>query len=128
MTLLDRLKQDYQTFPQNQSYELYAADVYFQDPMTQFRGIDRYRQMVGFIATWFKNLQFDLHDINQTEEVISTRWTLSWNTPLPWNPRISISGRSELRVNADGLIGSHIDYWDCSRWDVLKQHFLGKTR
>lgn len=128
MTILDRLQQDYQNFPQNQSYELYAADVYFQDPMTQFRGIDRYRQMVGFMTTWFKNIQLDLHDMSHQEESISTQWTLSWNTPLPWNPRISISGRSELQLDADGLICSHIDYWDCSRWDVVKQHFSGKTR
>lgn len=128
MTILDRLQQDYQTFPQNQSYELYAPDVYFQDPMMQFRGIDRYRQMVGFMTTWFKNIQLDLHDISQQEEAIVTRWTLSWNTPLPWNPRISISGSSELKINADGLIYSHIDYWDCSRLDVVKQHFSGKTR
>lgn len=128
MKILDRLKQDYENFPQNQSYELYAPDVYFQDPMTQFRGIDRYQQMVGFMTTWFKNIQLDLHDISQQEEAIATRWTLSWNTPLPWNPRISISGRSELRLNAEGLICSHIDYWDCSRWEVVKQHFSGKTR
>lgn len=128
MKILERLKQDYENFPQNQSYELYAPDVYFQDPMTQFRGIDRYQQMVGFMTTWFKNIQLDLHDISQQEEAIATRWTLSWNTPLPWNPRISISGRSELRLNAEGLICSHIDYWDCSRWEVVKQHFSGKTR
>lgn len=128
MNLVDRLKEDYANFPQNQSYELYAPDVYFQDPMTQFRGIDRYRQMVGFMTTWFKNIHLDLQDIRHQEEAIATRWTLSWNTPLPWNPRISISGRSELRLNAEGLICSHIDYWDCSRWEVVKQHFWGKTR
>jgi len=49
---------------------------------------------------------------------------LSWNSPLPWKPYISVSGWSELRLNADGLIVSHIDYWYCSRLDVIKQHFI----
>ncbi|MCY7277109.1 MAG: DUF2358 domain-containing protein, partial [Phormidesmis sp. CAN_BIN44] len=56
-------------------------------------------------------------------DLIRTDWTLSWNTPLPWKPRISISGWSELTINAENLIVSHIDYWSCSRLDVLKQHF-----
>jgi hypothetical protein len=34
---------------------------------------------------------------------------------------MAIGGRSELKVNSDGLIVSHIDYWNCSRFDVLKQ-------
>jgi hypothetical protein len=49
---------------------------------------------------------------------------MSWNSPLPWKPRISVSGWSELRLNAEGLIVSHIDYWHCSRLDVIKQHFF----
>lgn len=128
MNVLEILKQDYQKFPQNQSYQIYAKDVYFKDPMTEFRGIDRYQKMIGFMQAWFKNIQLDLHDIRRTEDAIETRWTLSWNTPLPWNPRISIPGRSELKVNDREAIVSHIDYWDCSRLDVLKQHFFPKTR
>ena len=128
MNVLEILKQDYQQFPQNQSYQIYAKDVYFKDPMTEFRGIDRYQKMIGFMQTWFKNIQLDLHDLRRTEDTIETRWTLSWNTPLPWNPRISIPGRSELKVNDQEAIVSHIDYWDCSRLDVLKQHFFPKTR
>jgi hypothetical protein len=49
---------------------------------------------------------------------------MSWNSPLPWKPHISVSGWSELRLNAQGLIVSHIDYWYCSRLDVIKQHFI----
>ncbi|MDY6938882.1 MAG: DUF2358 domain-containing protein [Cyanobacteriota bacterium] len=128
MDILEILKQDYQRFPQNQSYEIYAEDVYFKDPMNEFRGVDRYKETIGFIATWFKNIQLDLHDIRRSGDAIETRWTLSWNTPLPWNPRISIPGRTELTLNEREAIVSHIDYWDCSRLDVLKQHFFPKTR
>ncbi|WP_017653138.1 DUF2358 domain-containing protein [Fortiea contorta] len=118
------LKQDYQRFPVNQTYSIYATDVYFQDPLNKFRGVDRYQQTIDFIQKWFLNPKMDLHDIQLLEDTIKTEWTLSWNTPLPWNPRISISGWSELRLNASGLIVSHIDYWHCSRLDVVKQHFF----
>ena len=70
----------------------------------------------------------DLHEINLSGNRIDTEWTLHWITPLPWQPAIAISGRSELKLNDDNLIISHIDYWHCSGWDVIKQHFLPKTR
>jgi len=130
MNIIEILKEDYQRFPRDQTYEIYAKDVYFKDPMTEFRGIKRYQSMIGFMTHWFQNIHMELHDIKQVTEIsepprdrIETRWTLSWTTPLPWQPRIAISGRSELMLNEQNLIISHIDYWDCSRWDVLQQHF-----
>ncbi len=127
MDIIQILKQDYQRFPVNQTYSIYAEDVYFQDPLNKFRGVERYKQMIKFIETWFLDPKMDLHDIQTEGDVIKTKWTLSWNTPLPWKPRISIPGWSELRLNSDNLIVSHIDYWDCSRLDVLKQHLFPKN-
>lgn len=127
MDIIQILRQDYQRFPVNQTYNIYAEDVYFQDPLNKFRGVERYKQMIKFIETWFLNPKMDLHDIQTEGNTITTKWTLSWNTPLPWRPRISIPGWSELRLNSDGLIVSHIDYWNCSRLDVLKQHLFSSN-
>ncbi|MCF4969766.1 DUF2358 domain-containing protein [Nostoc sp. CMAA1605] len=127
MDIIEILKADYQRFPANQTYNIYADDVYFQDPLNNFRGVERYKKMIKFIQTWFLNCRMDLHNIQKLENTIKTEWTLSWNTPLPWKPRISISGWSELGLNSNGLINSHIDYWHCSRLDVLKQHFSQPT-
>ncbi len=123
LNLLQTLQKDYESFPENQTYTLYADDVYFKDPMSEFRGRDRYQSMISFIKTWFLNVKMDLHNLQHDGETIRTDWTLSWNTPLPWKPHISISGWSELTINAENLIVSHIDYWNCSRLNVLKQHF-----
>jgi hypothetical protein len=123
MNLVEILKEDYRRFPLDQTYRVYAEDVFFKDPVTEFRGIARYQQMIGLMNTWFKSPKMDLHDIQQSGNRIKTRWTLSWTTPLPWQPRIAIDGRSELELNEEGLITAHLDYWDCSRMDVLKQHF-----
>lgn len=125
MDILEILKADYRNFPKNQTYSVYADDVYFKDPMNEFRGCDRYQTMIRFIDTWFQNPQLDLHDIQRHDNNIRTDWTLSWTTPLPWKPRIHVPGWSELKLNDAELIVSHIDYWHCSRWDVVKQH-VGK--
>ncbi|MBP0014170.1 MAG: DUF2358 domain-containing protein [Roseofilum sp. SBFL] len=122
MELIEILKADYERFPVNPTYSIYAPDVYFKDPMTEFWGGDRYQQMISWMERWFLNIKMDLHHIQQEGNTIHTRWTLHWNTPLPWKPRISIPGSSELQINENGLINSHIDRWDISRLDVLKQH------
>jgi len=125
MDILEILKQDYQRFPANQTYSIYAKDVFFKDPLNQFRGIDRYQEMIAFIDSWFKAPKLELHKIERSGDTIETKWTLSWTTPLPWQPRIAIAGWSELKLNDEELIVSHIDYWHCSPFDVLKQHFSG---
>lgn len=127
MDILEILKQDYDRFPADQTYSLYAKEVYFKDPMTQFRGVERYKQMIGFIQTFFLNCKMELHGIERDGDTIHTRWTLRWNSPLPWKPAIAISGRSELQLNAEGQIVSHIDDWDCSKLNVLQQHFSSRV-
>ncbi|TVQ47246.1 MAG: DUF2358 domain-containing protein [Gloeocapsa sp. DLM2.Bin57] len=124
MDIIEILQQDYQKFPQEQNYTIYAANVYFKDPLNEFRGLARYQSMIQFIDKWFRNVKLDVHEIKRQEQQIDTEWTLSWNSPLPWQPRINISGRSELLLNNDNQIISHIDYWYCSPWDVLRQHFF----
>jgi hypothetical protein len=124
MDIIEILKQDYQNFPKEQNYAIYGENVYFQDPLTKFSGLQRYQQMIAFIERWFLNVQLDIHQIERQKDQIKTEWTLSWNTPLPWQPRIEISGRSELVLNRDDHIISHIDYWYCSPWHVLLQHFF----
>jgi hypothetical protein len=89
MDIITILRQDYAKFPIDQNYQIYAEDVYFQDPLTRFHGLDRYRKMVGFIETWFKDPQLESSEIDRVDR------------------------RSEMLLNDQELIISHIDYWDC---------------
>lgn len=126
MNIIEIIKKDYQNFPENQTYSIYGENVHFKDPVYDFYGLKRYQEMIVFLTKWFKNLKLDLHKIEENENQIDTEWTLSWNSPLPWQPFISVSGRSELKLNEERLIISHYDYWNCSKWDVIKQHFIFK--
>lgn len=127
MSILEILTADYRNFPKNQTFEIYADDVYFKDPLNEFRGRKRYQQMIGLIDTLFLDPQLDLHQIQRSGDQIRSDWTLHLTSPLPWKPRLAISGWSELQVNAAEQIIAHVDYWHCSRWDVLKQNFSGKA-
>jgi hypothetical protein len=123
MDILDILREDYRNFPKNQTYSIYAEDVYFKDPMNEFRGRDRYRQMIQFLDTLFIAPQLDLHEIQRQGNQVRLDWTLNLTSPLPWKPRLHIPGWTELTLNAQNVIVSHVDHWNCSRLDVLKQNF-----
>jgi hypothetical protein len=120
--ILQILQDDYARFPRDQTYDIYAENVYFQDPINEFRGIKRYREMIGFMATWFQEIKMDVHSIDRQGDRIETRWTLHWTTPLPWHPRIAIPGKSELTLDSSDRVLSHIDTWDISKLDVIRQH------
>lgn len=124
MNILQTLREDYLRFPADQTYDIYSDQVYFRDPMNEFRGRERYRQMIQWIDQWFQDIQMDLHQITQQDHQILTQWTLSWNLPLPWRPRLRVDGWTEIQLDDQGLIQSHVDYWKCTRTDLLKQVFF----
>lgn len=121
MNLIETLKSDYARFPHDQTYSIYAEDIYFQDPLNKFTGIDRYQKMIQLMNKWLIDMKIDLQEISQTENTIKSRWILSWTMSLPWRPRLEIPGTSVMTINATGLIQTHIDYWDISFWQVFQQ-------
>jgi hypothetical protein len=127
MDLLNTLRQDYARFPTDQTYSVYAEDVYFRDPLNSFRGRVKYQDMIHWMERWFADIHMDLHEIQQQGDEIRTEWTLSWTAPLPWKPGLQVRGWTEMKLNAQGLIQSHIDYWYCSRWDLVKQLFQNSS-
>ena len=120
--IIDIIKDDYQNFPQ-QTYSIYAEDVYFEDPLNKFTGLERYKKMIGFLGTFFQDINLDLHDISQQDRDITIEWTLNMTSPLPWKPRLAIPGETELKLNDEDLIIVHRDRWKLSRWQVLLQNF-----
>ncbi len=122
--LLAILKADYQRFPENQTFEIYAPDVYFKDPLNEFYGVKRYQKMIGFLSNFFSDIEMELQEITRNENTIKTEWTLNMTPPLPWKPRLSIPGWSELKISDENLIVSHIDRWHISPWNVLRQNFF----
>lgn len=123
MDIISILRQDYERFPEEQSFDIYAEDVFFKDPLNKFRGVTRYKQMIGSLGSLFKDIDLELHQISREATTIRTDWTLNMTCPLPWQPRLSISGYSLLEVNEDELIISHIDYWHDAPFKVLGQVF-----
>ncbi|MEN9220603.1 MAG: DUF2358 domain-containing protein [Thermostichales cyanobacterium SRBZ-1_bins_19] len=119
--LIAILKQDYARFPHQQTFAIYDPQVIFRDPMSRLRGRSQFEGMIRWMGQWFQELRLQLHEIYSQGAVIHTRWTMSWVAPLPWKPRLQVTGRSQLWVNEQGLIAAQTDYWDCSRWQLFLQ-------
>lgn len=124
MDITEIIKDDYQNFPQ-QTYSIYAEDVYFEDPLNKFTGVKRYQKMIEFLGSFFQDIDLDLHNISRQGQIITTEWTLNMTSPLPWKPRLSIPGWTELKLNEEELIISHCDRWKIAPWKVLLQNFSG---
>lgn len=100
-------------------YSIYSPDVYFEDPLTRFRGTARYIANINFLSRSpvFATAKFHLHDIRvllQSPSTVRTRWTLSMTLrAIPWRPRVAFTGQSDYVVDqSSALVVRHIDYWD----------------
>ena len=69
--LVEIIKQDYQNFPNKQTYSIYAENVYFEDPLNKLQGIARYQKMISFLGCFFQNIDLKLHNIAQDKNIIS---------------------------------------------------------
>ena len=110
------------------SYDIYTQDIYFQDPVSKFKGKFNYRIIFWTLRfhgqLFFTELYFDLHDVKQTaEDIILANWTVRGTLRLPWKAGIFFNGYSTYKLNEDGLIYEHIDTWDRKPTEILKQFF-----
>lgn len=127
--VIETLKQDLPTlFEKDISYEIYTKDIYFQDPVNQFKGKFNYRIIFWTLRfhaqLFFTEIYFDLHDVNQTaEDVLTANWTVRGTLRVPWKAQVFFNGDSTYNLTADGLIYNHLDTWDRKPSEVLKQFF-----
>ena len=115
------LTREYASFFNPMDRSFYASDVEFIDPLTSFRGIDKYQNNVDMLAgrkgmigkLLFKDASIALHSIEVTSaSELETRWTLQVTVRVPGNPRARFTGISKYTVNKKGIVVRQVDYWD----------------
>jgi hypothetical protein len=127
--VIKTLKKDLPTlFKKDISYDIYTQDIYFQDPVNKFKGKLNYRIIFWTLRfhaqLFFTNIEFDLHDVNQSaENIILAKWTVRGVLRLPWKARIFFNGYSTYKLNQSILIYEHIDTWDRKPGEILQQFF-----
>ena len=128
--IINILKADLPTlFSDDISYDIYANDILFSDPVNKFKGKFNYRIIFWTLRfhgqLFFTEIAFDLHDVSQTDEnTILANWTVRGILRVPWKARIFFNGYSTYKLNNEGLIYEHIDTWDRQPGEILKQFFM----
>jgi ketosteroid isomerase-like protein len=95
--------------------ELYAPDAFFKDPFNEVRG-------TAAIARIFEHMfvQVDRPRFTVLERVVQGEaaflvWDFDFSFRRPLPPRAArIRGCSHLKLDADGRIAFHRDYWDAA--------------
>lgn len=130
--ILDTLQQDLpHLFDRDISYAIYSPDIFFQDPVNTFKGKINYRIIFWTLRfhgrLFFTELNFDLHDIALiSDDVILANWTVR-GTLRVLRARLLFNGYSTYRLR-QGLICEHIDTWDRSPGEIVKQIFHPTSR
>ncbi|AFY79869.1 DUF2358 domain-containing protein [Oscillatoria acuminata] len=126
------LKEDLpRLFEKDISYDIYRKDIFFKDPVNQFKWKFNYRIIFWTLRfhgqLFFTELYFDLHDVEQVEpDMILANWTVRGQLRLPWKADLFFNGYSNYKLDEDGLIYEHIDTWDREPKAILKQ-FLPRS-
>ncbi|NES19763.1 MAG: DUF2358 domain-containing protein [Symploca sp. SIO3E6] len=127
--VIETLQQDLPTlFKQDISYHIYTQDIYFQDPISRFRGKFNYRIIFWTLRfharLFFTEIYFDVHDVyQQDQDTIKVDWTVRGILRLPWKSRLFFNGNSTYKLTKEGLIYNHLDIWDRKPGEIWQQFF-----
>lgn len=128
--VMTTLQQDLPTlFEKDITYDIYTSDIFFKDPVNEFKGKFNYRIIFWTLRfhaqLFFTEIYFDVHEIKQTEKaIIRVDWTVRGKLRVPWKAKIYFNGYSTYTLNDEGLIYHHLDTWDRKPSEILKQFFV----
>ncbi|PPR79673.1 MAG: hypothetical protein CFH01_00257 [Alphaproteobacteria bacterium MarineAlpha2_Bin1] len=85
---------------------LCAKDMFFRDPFNSFTGLDKFKKVFQHMYKQASNPKFFISDICTINNTAYMKWNFSSGK------FVEIEGISEIKFNEDGLVTSHVDYWD----------------
>ncbi|WP_025900160.1 nuclear transport factor 2 family protein [Sneathiella glossodoripedis] len=105
---------------------LCAEDVFFKDPFNELRSRKLLKRVFLDMFEKCENYSFDVHSIyyNANPDSFILKWT--FKATLPKLGDLDFDGLSEVSINEEGKVISHVDYWDSGSYfypkiPVLKQ-------
>jgi hypothetical protein len=116
MTQIDKIKKAYNLVNKdNLDFldQFYSADILFVDPIGTHKGL---RSVKAYYEKMYKNVQHINFDFSETVSEGSSHvliWTMTVKAKsLNGGKPVTVQGNSHLRVNAEGQVCYHRDYFD----------------
>ena len=102
--------------------DLIDKNIVFIDPFNNVKGSEKFKKVFYHMFKNVKNPKFIVINYLVGKEIVFLKWEMSF---MAFNSVQKIEGVSELSINKEGKISSHIDYWDSLNGLFIKLPFIG---
>ncbi|MBP8309668.1 MAG: nuclear transport factor 2 family protein [Burkholderiaceae bacterium] len=92
--------------------QIYASDAHFKDPFNEVRGCAAIGAIFGHMFEQVAEPRFIVHDRIGDEHEVFLTWDFEFRRGR--GDTLRIRGASHLRLNGQGRITWHRDYWDAA--------------
>ena len=101
---------------------LLDENIYFEDPFNKVYGIKNFKRIFSNTLNKLDNVEFKVLNIISKNNIYIIKWEMIY---FAFNKNNSIFGLSEVTIDTNEKIISHIDYWDSYNNFYTKIPFLG---
>ena len=102
--------------------DLIDKNIVFIDPFNNVKGSENFKKIFHHMFKNVKNPKFSILDCSMGKKNAYLKWEMSFKA---FNSNQKIEGVSEIILNKNGKICSHIDYWDSLNGLFIKLPFIG---
>ncbi len=93
---------------------LYATDAHFKDPFNEVQGVAAIQAVFAHMFVALNEPRFVVHDIICRGDQCFLSWDFIFRFKRFSTELQTVRGSSHLKLNAQGLITLHRDYWDAA--------------
>ncbi len=102
--------------------DLVVKDIIFIDPFNNIKGLDNFKNIFYHMFETVEEPKFDIVDYAQNKNHIFLKWKMTF---YAFKASQTIEGMSDITLNKEGKVISHLDYWDSLNGIFIKLPFLG---
>ena len=102
--------------------DLVVKDIVFIDPFNNIKGLDDFKNIFYHMFDTVEEPKFDIVDYAQNKDHIFLKWKMTF---YAFKASQTIEGMSDITLNKEGKVISHLDYWDSLNGIFIKLPFLG---
>ena len=99
-----------------------VKDIIFIDPFNNIKGLDNFKNIFYHMFDTVEEPKFDIVDYAQNKDHIFLKWKMTF---YAFKALQTIEGMSDITLNKEGKVISHLDYWDSLNGIFIKLPFLG---
>ena len=97
-------------------------NIIFSDPFNDIKGSEQFKNIFYHMFKNVKDPSFIILNHSKSENKVFLKWKMTF---YAFKSKQFIEGVSEITLNSDGKISSHIDYWDSMNGLFIKLPFIG---